>query len=478
MTDLSRRSFLGLAAAAALAPQARPQSKLNFIIILIDDMGWTDLGAFGSRFYQTPNTDRLVSQGMKFTNAYAACPVCSPTRASIMTGKYPARLHLTDWIPGRKQWPSAKLLTPRFEQQLPLEETTIAELLRPAGYTSAAIGKWHLGTEPYYPQHQGFAVNIGGTEKGSPPSYFPPYKIPGLEPRFANDYLTDNLSSRAEQFIDANKDRPFFLYLAHFAVHLPLGAKPEVIEKYKARIRPDLPQRHPVYAGMVEGADDSVGRIMRKLDDLGLARNTVVFFLSDNGGLRFEGKAKEPITNNAPLRAGKGHLYEGGIRIPWIVRWPGKIAAGSVCDTPVITADIFPTIAAMSGTQKYSGHPIDGVDIGPLLRGGSLKREALYWHYPHYSNQGGPPGGVIRKGDWKLIEFYEDNHLELYNLKQDVAEEHNLAADYPDRARELRRELDQWRKSVNAVMPRPNPAYDPATADQGLTGSKQSDDDD
>src|SRR5579871_5427225 len=220
MTDLSRRSFLGIAAAAALAPQARPQSRLNFVIILIDDMGWTDVGTFGSRFYQTPNVDRLVLQGMKFTNGYAACPVCSPTRASIMTGKYPARLHLTDWIPGRKQWPSAKLLTPPFEQQLPLAETTIAELLQPAGYTSAAIGKWHLGTEPYYPQHQGFAVNIGGTDKGSPPSYFPPYKIPGIEPRFANDYLTDNLTSRAESFIDANQDRPFFLYLAHFAVHL------------------------------------------------------------------------------------------------------------------------------------------------------------------------------------------------------------------------------------------------------------------
>src|SRR5438552_8504874 len=233
MANLTRRGFLATAAGAALARVAG--KKLNFIIILIDDMGWTDLGTFGSKFYQTPNCDRLAAQGMKFTNGYAACPVCSPSRAAIMTGKYPARLHLTDWIPGRKQWPTAKLLTPEFEQQLPLQEVTIAEALAPEGYMTAAIGKWHLGGKGFFPEQQGFALNIGGTEKGSPPSYFPPYNIPGLEPRFANDYLTDNLSSRAEQFIESNKDRPFFLYLAHFAVHLPLGAKPDVIEKYKGR---------------------------------------------------------------------------------------------------------------------------------------------------------------------------------------------------------------------------------------------------
>jgi arylsulfatase A-like enzyme len=462
-----------MAASAALARAARPEPKLNFIIILIDDMGWTDLTSFGSKFYQTPNVDRLVSQGMKFTNAYAACPVCSPTRASIMTGKYPARLHLTDWIPGRKQWPTAKLLTPEFEQQLPLEEVTIAEALAPLGYTSAAIGKWHLGSKPYYPEHQGFAVNIGGTEKGSPPSYFPPYNIPGLEPRFPNDYLTDNLSSRAEDFIEANKDRPFFLYLAHFAVHLPLGSKPEVTAKYKARLQPENPQHHPVYAGMVEGADDSVGRIMKKLDDLKLTDRTVVFFLSDNGGLRYEGKQTEPITSNAPLRAGKGHLYEGGVRIPWIVRWPGKVKPGTVCDVPVVSADLYPTIVAAAAAQKHSGHPIDGVDVAPLLAGrSSLNRDALYWHYPHYSNQGGVPGGAIRRGDWKLIEFYEDSHLELYNLKSDISEKHNLARQYPDRAKEMRGMLDNWRRSVNAVMPKANPKYDPATAAQGLTGTE------
>src|SRR5215471_9137503 len=268
-------------AGVPLLAHAAASPRWNLLFVLMDDLGWRDLGPYGNRFIDTPNINRFAEQSVRFTNAYAACPVCSPTRASIMTGKYPARLHLTDWIPGRKQWPTAKLLTPEFEQQLPLEEVTIAEALAPLGYTSAAIGKWHLGGKPYYPEHQGFDINIGGTEKGSPPSYFPPYKIPGLEPRFANDYLTDNLSSRAEQFIESNKDRPFFLYLAHFAVHLPLGAKPEVAAKYGKRIRPDVAQKHPVYGGMVEGADDSVGRIMKKLDELNLSDHTAIFFLSD-----------------------------------------------------------------------------------------------------------------------------------------------------------------------------------------------------
>jgi arylsulfatase A-like enzyme len=467
MANCTRRSFLAAVGAAALARSAAGK-KLNFIIILIDDLGWTDLHTFGSEFYETPNIDRLAASGMKFTNAYAACPVCSPTRASIMTGKYPARLHLTDWIPGRKQWPTAKLLTPPFEQQLPLAEITIAEALKTVGYTTAAIGKWHLGGKGFYPEQQGFDINIGGTEKGSPPSYFPPYNIPGLEPRFENDYLTDNLSSRAEQFIESTKDRPFFLYLAHFAVHLPLGAKPPVIEKYKTRIRPAVEQKHPVYGGMVEGADDSVGRIMKKLDDLKLSDHTVIFFLSDNGGLRFEGKQTVPITSNLPLRAGKGHLYEGGIRIPWIVRWPGVTKPGSVSEVPVITTDLFPTITAAAGASSNSG--VDGIDIGPELRFSGLRRDALYWHYPHYSNQGGVPGGAVRRGDYKLIEFYENGKLELFNLRQDIGERHNLAGTQPERAQEMRRMLGYWRKSVNAVMPLPNPKYDPATAGQGLTG--------
>jgi arylsulfatase A-like enzyme len=474
----TRREFLGWAAGAPLAARlAAAPRKPNVIIILVDDLGWADIHSYGSPLYDTPNVDRLAGQGVRFTNGYAACPVCSPTRASIMTGRYPARLHLTDWIPGRKQWPTAKLLVPQFEQQLPLEEVTIAEALKPEGYVSAAIGKWHLGAAPYFPEKQGFDVNIGGTEKGSPPSYFPPYRIPGLEPRSADDYLTDNLTARAEQFIDANKDRPFFLYFAHFAVHLPLGGKPDLVAKYKQRIQPGRKpgegQHNPAYAAMVESMDQSVGRIMAKLDELKLAENTAVFFVSDNGGLLFEGRSKDNTTSNAPLRAGKGHLYEGGIRVPTVVRWPGHVPAGVVNDTPVCTVDLYPTIMEMTGAAKHAGRPLDGTSLTPALRrGGKLKREALYWHYPHYSNQGGAPGGAVREGDFKLIEFYEDNRVELYNVKNDPGEHRDLAAQMPAKAAELRRKLDAWRRSVNAVMPSPNPAYDAAKADQGLTGSK------
>ena len=255
-------------------------------------------------------------------------------------------------------------------------------------------------------------------------------------------------------------------------MHLPLGAKPAITEKYKSRIRLGVEQKHPVYGGMVEGADDSVGRILKKLDDVNLTDQTVIFFLSDNGGLRYEGKSTVPITSNLPLRAGKGHLYEGGIRIPWIVRWPGVTKAGTVSHSPVITTDLFPTVTAAAGVPKQEGQILDGIDISPELRGGGLRRETLYWHYPHYSNQGGVPGGAIRRGDFKLIEFYENGKLELYNLKQDVGEHHNLATDQPDRAKELHRMLDNWRKSVNAVMPEPNPKYDAAAANQGLTGTE------
>lgn len=463
---MNRREFLlAPLAARAAAPPRRP----NVIIFLVDDLGWADVHCEGSTFYDTPNVDRLASQGVRFTNGYAACPVCSPTRASIMTGKYPARLRLTDWIPGRRQWPTSKLLVPQFEQQLPLDETTIAEMLKPLGYATGAIGKWHLGGGSYLPEKQGFDINIGGTDRGSPPSYFPPYRIPGLEPRSANDYLTDNLTARAEQFIESNRSKPFFLYFAHFAVHLPIGAKPEVAAKYRA-MKVTGEQNHPEYAAMVEGMDDSMGRIMAKLDELGIANDTVIFYLSDNGGLRYEGKSKVAITSNAPLRAGKGHLYEGGIRVPSIVRWPGKTPAGVVSDTPVCSVDLLPTIAELTGAKRGA---VDGISLQPALRkGGTLKRDALYWHYPHYSNQGGVPGGAVRQGDWKLIEFYEDGHLELYNLKDDPGERNNLAPKLKQKAAELRRKLDNWRRSVNAVMPAVNPKYDPATADQGLTGKE------
>ena len=422
---------------------------MNIILILADDLGAMDLGAYGSRYHETPNLDALARSGMRFTQGYAACPVCSPTRASLLTGKYPARLQLTDWIPGRRQWSAAKLLTPQFEQQLRLAETTLAEALKPAGYTSASIGKWHLGGSGFLPGEQGFDLNAGGSERGSPPSYFPPYQIPGIEERFEQDYLTDNLTARAEQFLDKNRERPFFIYLPHFAVHTPLQAKKDVVTKYESRARSVTPQSRPVYAAMLESLDDGVGRLMAKLKDLGIEDRTAVFFLSDNGGLRYEGGQKEPVTDNAPLRAGKGHLFEGGIRIPWLVRWPGLTKPGSVSDTPVSTIDVMPTVLDLAG---QAGPAVDGLSIAPLLRGGGLRREAIYWHYPHYSNQGGTPSGALRAGRHKLIEFYEDGRLELFDLEADPGERKNLAQKQPRLAEKLIMALRAWRRETSCSL--------------------------
>ena len=476
---ISRRSFLSTSALSASAaafgarllaaqsPSARP---LNFLFILADDLGWTDLSCYGSKYYQTPNIDRLASQGMRFTDAYAACPVCSPTRASILTGKYPARLNLTDFIPGRPQWPTAKLLSAPFRHELPLEEVTIAELLKPSGYRSASIGKWHLGNPPFTPENQGFDLNIAGTYRGAPTSYFGPFDLPGLKDSRPGEYLTDRLTDEALRFIGTNRANPFFLYLPHFTVHIPLQAKPEIEAKYRAIAHPDQPQHNPVYAAMIESLDQSVGRVMQKLDDLNLTQNTVVFFNSDNGGLLYESASRDNVTSNRPLRAGKGHLYEGGIREPLIVRWPGVIKPGSTCKTPVSSIDYFPTIGEMANIS----HPaqLDGTSLIPLLRGGSvLDRDALFWHYPHYSNQGGPPSGAVRAGFYKLIEFYEDGRLELYNLHDDPGERRNLASTEPRKTAELSEKLKSWRASVGAVMPKPNPNYDASKADQGLYGS-------
>jgi len=476
--SLNRRQFIAgagrqAAAVAGLPLLARgaPQTPPNFLFILIDDMGWRDLGCYGSTFYETPHIDRLASQSVRFTNAYAACPVCSPTRASILTGKYPARLHLTDWIPGRAQWPTSRLLKAPFLDRLPLQEVTLAQALKPLGYTSASIGKWHLGGPPYYPDRHGFDLNVAGTERGQPASYFGPFDLPNLQGGSKDEYLTDRLTVEAGKFIETNRRRPFFLYLPEFAVHLPEQAKPADVERFRSRADPSNPQHDPVYAAMIWSLDQNVGRVLKRLDDEGLAANTVVVFMSDNGGLAFEGKRSEPVTSNAPLRAGKGHLYEGGIREPMMIRWPGVTRPGSVCDVPVSSIDFFPTLLEIAGAKVDPKWAVDGLSLAPLLqRTGSLRRDALYWHYPHYSNQGGVPGGAIRAGDYKLIEFYEDGKLELYNLARDLREADDLAKREPGRAAELSQRLKRWRESVDAVMPAANPNYDPATADQGLTG--------
>jgi arylsulfatase A-like enzyme len=462
---LSRRRFLATAAAPlARSAQVKP---LNFVFILIDDMGWRDCAPYGSEYYETPNIQRLAAEGVRFTNAYAACPVCSPTRGAILTGKYPARLQLTDWIPGRRQHATARLLVPEFNQQLPLTERTIAEALKPSGYRTASIGKWHLGGDGFDPTMQGFDLNIAGTFRGSPPGYFGPFDLPNLNGGTKQDELSGLLAGKAEEYLEQNRDRPFFLYLPHFAVHTPLQARQELIAKYEKKPRP---QGHPVYGAMVETMDAAVGRVLRKLDELGIADRTVVFFTSDNGGLRYEGRREIPVTDNSPARAGKGHLYEGGIRVPLIIRWPGVAKTGSTCGAPVTSTDFFSTILEMAGPV---GRTPDGTSLVPLLKGGNrLGRSALFWHYPHYSNQGGAPGGAVRRGDWKLIEFYEDKRIELYNLSNDPGEKTNLARREAKRAAELRAALHEWRGSVRAAMPQDNPQYDPATADQGLRGAE------
>ena len=424
-----RRTFLQ-AAAGGVAALAAPPPPLNVLFILMDDLGWSDTQPYGNRFIDTPNLTRLASESVRFTNAYAACPVCSPTRASILTGQYPARLHLTDWIPGRKQWPYARLLTPAFEQALPADARTLAETLGPRGYRSAAIGKWHLGGAGHLPTDRGFDVNIGGTAAGQPPTYFGPLELPGLklEP---GEFLTERLTLEGGRFLNDNRARPWFLYQAHFTVHMPLEARREVIEKYRKRNTGDV---DPIYCAMVESADDSVGRLLKSVEEAGVAQRTAVFFFSDNGGVRYQGRRKPPVTNNSPLRAGKGHLYEGGIREPLMVRWPGVTRGGAVNADPVSSVDFFPTICEMTGTP---GRGIDGISLTPALRGGTPRERPLFWHYPHYSDQGGRPGGAVRLGDWKLIEFYEDSRLELFHLADDPGEQRNLVRKESGRAKKL-----------------------------------------
>ena len=431
--------------------------------MLMDDLGWHDTAPYGNTFIDTPNLTRFAAQSTRFTNAYAGCCVCSPTRASILTGKYPARLHLTDWIPGRKQWPYAKLLTPAFNQQLPARGTTLAQALHGRGFRSAAIGKWHLGGSGSLPTDHGFDINIAGTAAGSPPAYFGPLELPNLklEP---HEFLTPRLAYEGGRFIRECGANPFFLYEAQFTVHMPLQAPDDLIQKYRER---DIGDTDPTYCAMVETADSAVGQLLQALQESGQEERTIVVFFSDNGGVRYQASQPQPITNNAPLRAGKGHLFEGGIREPLLIRWPGVSKAGSVIDEAVSSIDFFPTFCSEMGVH---GRPVDGVSIRPLLEGRRLPERPHFWHYPHYSDQGGRPAGAVRQGDWKLIEFFEDGRLELYNLRNDIGERQNLALRERGRAQKLHELLRDWRRSVHAAMPKENPDYDPARASENLTG--------
>lgn len=479
--------------------------KPNVVFFLVDDMGWTDLGCYGSSFYETPNIDRLASEGVRFTNAYAACPVCSPTRASIMTGKYPARINTTDWFGAPqpynadKHWTGKqKLLPASYVDTLSLQEITIAEALKTEGYRTAFVGKWHLGNEGYYPEDQGFEINIGGWERGAPyyrsfdvekdqwsgeSGFFSPYRNPKLPDGPEGEYLTDRLANESIHFIEKNATQPFFLYLSFYTVHNPMHGKPELVEKYRKKAEEmglfdsvtyitnpswvgDFPPRgwrnrilqsNIEYAAMVESLDENVGKVIARIKELGIEDNTIIFFMSDNGGLS---TAESSPTSNLPLRAGKGWLYEGGIREPMIIKWPDVVPGGEVCEAPVISTDFYPTILEMAGIELMPGQHMDGKSMVPLLKGEQKQiHDALYWHYPHYGNQGGRPGAVIRKDNFKLIKFFEDDHVELYDLKKDISEKRDLSDSLKTITNELQEQLHQWQESVDARFPTSNPAY-------------------
>ncbi len=465
LSKVGRREFLkGIgtgAASIALSPllsagACTPQKRRpNFVFLLVDDLGWSDIHCFGNSFHETPNIDKLASESMKFTSAYAACAVCSPTRASIQTGKYPVRLGITDWIPGERH--SKKPLVTRFTKtEMPLEEKTVAEALMARGYSTAFLGKWHLGHNKFYPQHQGYDFNVAGNHKGHPhDGYFSPYKLEHLEDGPEGEYLTDRLTHEAmsllEEF-DKKPDVPFLLFMSYYTVHTPIQAKQELKKQYqeKKKGNPDPLWKNCAYAGMVQSLDESVGRILEKIKQLGKEEETVVFFMSDNGGVDYAN-----VTSNHPLRAGKGRYYEGGIREPMIVKWPGVARPGSECDEPVVSMDFYPTMLEMAGLPLDHKQHEDGLSLVPLLREKkeSLGRDALCWHYPHYHGSGATPCSAIRKGRYKLIRFYADEQVELYNLHDDIGEEINLAEAQPEKVRELERALDKWLKEVNAYIP-------------------------
>ncbi len=466
-------AFLALACPAHLRAQDPPPP--NVILVVVDDLGWADLGCTGSTYHETPNLDRLAQQGVRFTDAYAACAVCSPTRAALLTGRSPARTGITDWIRARFQRPGGAtpeahptdyeggprqaLLCPPNPFWLDLDEVTIAELLAERGYATAHIGKWHLGDDAWYPEHQGFAENFGGCDYGQPPTYLDPFTtkslpqgIPGLPGRTPGQYLTDREADEAVAFVGRNSARPFYLHLCHYAVHTPIEADPARLRHYRAK--PKTNQANAAYATMVESVDRAMGRILAALDEHGIADRTLVVFTSDNGGL-------VPVTDNAPLRSGKGTQYEGGIRVPLLVRWPGVIAAGCVDALPVTSVDWLPTIAAATGAP-LPGRELDGISLLPRLRdpGATMPGRRLFWHFPHYRGELGPHG-IVRDGRWKLIEHHAGPRFELYDLAADLGERRDLAPAQPERVQALSAALHEHLAAVGARLPRPNPAHRP-----------------
>lgn len=473
---------------------AQTGSRPNIIFILADDLGWADLSCYGSTFYETPNLDRMAAGGIRFTNNYAASPVCSPTRGSLMTGMNPARTRITDWIPGRQDGgqvkPWEKFITPPTAFQLPPNQVNIAQFAKAQGYSTFFAGKWHLAENPeYWPEQLGFDINKGGWSKGSPSAkqndstggYFSPYNNPRLTDGPAGEYLTDRLTNECIRYIDSNSHRPFLMLYSLYAVHNPLQAPAALIRKYQAKqallgLKPEnrfvkdekwmnhesgwkrrLVQDNPVYAAMIENMDWNIGRLMEKLEQAGIADNTLIIFTSDNGGLS---TAEGSPTVNGPLRAGKGWLYEGGIRVPLILYWKQGVAGGQVTDVPVITSDFYPTVAKLMNPSFQQGEEQEGRSLFQLLdAAGRSRKRTLYWYYPHYSNQGGRPSAAIRKGHYKLIYHFETKETEVYDLRLDIGEKNNLALQKKRMTQKLKTRLTDWLKTNSSFMPQLNPDF-------------------
>ena len=496
--------------------------KPNIIFFLVDDLGWSDLGSYGSEFYETPNIDSLAKSGIKFTNAYSACHVCSPARASILTGKYPATLNLTDWLTGRPSMPYDKLKGPEIIQHLPYDEITIAETLKNIGYKTGIFGKWHLGEDPSDPLAHGFDVHLPDWSKGWPnKGYFAPFGLDGFDNSKEGEYLTDKLTDEAIKYIEKNIEDPFFIYVSYFAVHDPIQGRKDLVEKYTRKLQNinsfrDLPfilegnpddlyksskdellkkvrskgyvnkfqtfdkdlvlikqyQDNVEFAAMVESVDQSLGKILNKIKDLNLDENTIIFFYSDNGGMAAMNgtpwtKLKKSeldgafSTSNLPLRGAKGWLYEGGIRVPLIIKNPKTSLTGLESSLPVSSVDILPTILSMVDSNFKISDDIEGVDISPVTRGKDINRGPIYWHFPHYSNHGmQSPGGAIRDGDYKLIEYFENGSVQLFNLKDDIGELNDISKIEIEKTKDLKLKLKNWRVKVNARMMKKNPNYD------------------
>ncbi|MGQ8338217.1 sulfatase [Sunxiuqinia sp. A32] len=454
--------------------------KPNVLFILADDLGEYDLSCIGSQYYETPNIDRIANEGMVFTQGYANCQVCSPSRASILSGKTPARHGITDWIGAatgenwRKTGRHNQLLPPNYLHQLPSEYITLPEAMKEAGYKTFFAGKWHLGAKGSWPEDHGFDINIGGWDAGSPAGgYFSPWENPNLENQKDGENLSLRLARETVDFIKSHKDTSFFAYLSFYAVHGPIQTSEEKWAKYRDKAEAIgiaesgyemghfLPirqvQDNPVYAGLVETMDDAVGIVLNALNELGLAENTIIIFTSDNGGVA---AGDSFSTSNKPLRAGKGYQYEGGIREPYFIKVPGVTKGNQTCEIPVTGADFYPTILTLVGVELKPEEHLDGVSLLPLLKGESIAERALYWHYPHYGNQGGEPSSIIRDGDWKLIHYYEDGREELYNLKADLEETTDIASENPDKVTELNAKLFDYLNKVGAKFPEKDPLYD------------------